>query len=268
MHRQIIAVLAVVALAPAGMARANLSIDVSPVRFELQAEPGSEYTNAVQVQNNGTEAVRLRAYVEDWHLDQEGTPLFEPAGTTLASAAPWISFAPRDFLVEPGQTQVVRFTVLVPERAVAHGFRAALLLESVPLNRAKSTGRLMHVRGRVACMLYITVGRPALSAEITSLSVVTKGDRPCLRMRVHNTGDAHFRLAGDVAYLVGECALCAPGKLPDVPVLPGSSRWVDIEIPEGGLVPEALARVTVDLADFGRLIGECTLEPTRASLGD
>lgn len=266
MYRQIIAALAVVTLAPVGMARADLSIDVSPVRFELQAEPGAEYTNAVQVQNNGTEPVRLRAYVEDWHLDQEGTPLFEPAGTTLASASAWLGFAPSDFLVEPGQTQVVRFTVLVPPRAVAHGYRAALLLESVPLNRAKPTGRLMQVRGRVACMLYITVGHPTLSAEITSLSVVARGDRPCLRMRVHNTGDAHFRLAGDVTCLLGESALGAPGKLPDVPVLPGTSRWVDIEIPEGGFAPEALARVTIDLADFGRLIGECMLEPARASM--
>ncbi len=125
----------------------------------------------------------------------------------------------------------------------------------------------MQVRGRVACMLYVTVGHPVVSAEITSLSVVTRDDHPCLRMQIYNTGAAHFRLAGDVACLIGERALCAPGKLPDVPVLPGTGRWVDIEIPEGGLAPEALARITVDLADFGRLIGECALDPVRASLG-
>lgn len=265
MPRHLLVLLAALLL-PVGTAWADLSIDVSPVRFELQAEPGSEYTNAVQVQNNGAEPVRLRASVEDWHLDQEGTPIFEPAGSTLASASPWISFAPNDFLVEPGQTQVVRFTLLVPGKAVAHGYRTALLLESVPLNRAKSTGRFMNVRGRVACMLYVTVGQPALSAEITSLSTVMRGDRCRLCMRIHNTGEAHFRLAGDVAFLVGEQPLGAPGALPDVPVLPGSARWVEMDVPEGCVGSDMFARVTVDLPGFGLLVGECSLEPARAAM--
>ncbi len=89
MHKQIIALLAVVVLAPAGVVRAELSIDVSPVRFELQAEPGAEYTNAVQVQNNGAEPVRLRAYVEDWHLDQDGN-----AATSSLREPPWLQRLP------------------------------------------------------------------------------------------------------------------------------------------------------------------------------
>ena len=113
-------------------------------------------------------------------------------------------------------------------------------------------------------MIYITVGTPTPLAEITSLSLIAREGRPHLRLRVHNAGEAHFRLSGTVDCLFAGTALGAPIRLPDVPILPGASRWVSVELPEDRVLANSLARVTVDLAGYGQLVGECPLGPVQA----
>ncbi len=245
----------------AGSARADLSIDVSPIRIEVRAKPGSEYTDAVRVQNTGDEPVRLKAYVEDWTLSQAGMPLFRPAGTISRSATSWIAWAPADFLIEPGQAEYVRFTLDVPPDTRAGGFHGALILESLPFSQGEPQRRAMFIRGRMAVMLYVAIGNPRREARIVSLSPVVREEGPCLRLEIQNTGEDFVRLAGDVVYFVDdpEMPMTERAELPDVPVLPGSSRTVEIEIPRAGWRDDALARVTLDLDGIGQLIGECPL---------
>ena len=86
----VIAFLLVITAAPALCA--DLSIDVSPLRVEAKAAPGSEYTNAIRVESSGIEPVRLRAYIEDWYLDEKGTPIFRAVGTVPGSSSPLHSY--------------------------------------------------------------------------------------------------------------------------------------------------------------------------------
>src|SRR5215510_1544010 len=101
---------------------ADMSIDVSPVRTHVTLHAGDEYTNSVRVQNSGLEPIRLRSYLEDWTLDEAGTPIFKPAGTERRTASLWIEAAPSDFLLEPGETKFVRFTAKVPENTPDGGY--------------------------------------------------------------------------------------------------------------------------------------------------
>ncbi|HET9234488.1 MAG TPA: hypothetical protein VFP10_10135, partial [Candidatus Eisenbacteria bacterium] len=149
MMRHTLFVIAVlVGFAP--QARADLSLDVSPIRIHVSLHAGDEYTNSVRVQNSGLEPVRLRAYLQDWSLDEGGTPFFHPAGTEKRTASLWIEAAPSDFLLEPGETKFVRFTAKVPGGAVDGGYYGSLILESLPLDRSVQGAMHMFVQGRIA----------------------------------------------------------------------------------------------------------------------
>jgi hypothetical protein len=54
--------------------------------------------------------------------------------------------------------------------------------------------------------------------------------------------------------------------LPDVPVLPGSRRWVELELSPLHMVADLMARINIDIADVGVLIGECPLDPSKVRL--
>lgn len=245
-------------------ARADLSIDVSPVRFELKGQAGGEYTDAVQVTNVAEDPVRLRSYVEDWDMTMEGTPRFLPIGGSRRSASNWIEASPSDFLLEPGQTEWVRFTIQVPSSLPDGAYYTALLLESMPLKEQRSPARQVFVRGRVAAMIYVTIGAPRRAAEIASMSMVTKEGKRFVRLEVRNTGDDVIRLAGQLECLAGQKTVAAPLELPDVPVLPGNRRRVDLEYPAVQWKSGDLARVAIDIPDVGRLVGDCPLNLTAA----
>jgi hypothetical protein len=253
-------IIALMLFAAASVASADMSMDVTPLRIRVLVDPGEEYTNAVQVTNSGEEPLRLRAYLEDWYLDEVGTPVFRPAGSLNRTASFWVETAPSDLLLRPGETEYVRFTVRVPEGMEEGGFHTSLLLESLPVNRAEKGGRQVFVQGRVACMVYVTVGNPHRSAEITDLASEDREGKRWIRLRVANTGEDFIRLAGDLNILAGRTNLGEPIQVPDVPVLPGAARWVEIEIPADQFAENATARVTIELDGIGTLVGETPLQ--------
>lgn len=247
-------------------ARGEMSLDVSPIRVTVRMEAGEEYTNALRVLNSGKDPVRLRAYLEDWYLDEVGTPIFRPAGTVDRTASPWVDVAPADFLLEPGQTEFVRFTIRVPKEIMEAGYHGTILLETLPLNRAESGQMQMFVQGRIACMMYVTVGNPTKAAAITELTTIRRAGQNYLRVQVANTGDDFIRLAGDMTVRRGDETVGIGTDLPDVPVLPGSRRWVELELSPELMAADLMARINIDIADVGVLIGECPLDPTKVQL--
>ena len=99
-------------------ATAQISVEVSPLRVELQSGPGSNSTQAVTLNNGSPDAMRVRARVTDWDLSRDGAPQFEGAKENSPySATGWIRVAPPEQVIEPGKEGTVRFTVTVPADA-------------------------------------------------------------------------------------------------------------------------------------------------------
>ncbi|MFC1572512.1 hypothetical protein ACFL6M_02825 [Candidatus Eisenbacteria bacterium] len=254
-----------VALTPSPSQALDMMLDVSPLRVHLQVKPGAEYTDAVSVTNTGSNPVRLRAYLSDWTLDEAGTPIFSKIGTEERSSSRWVDLAPADFLLEPGEIENVRFTIHVPEGVSEAGYHSALILENVPLDRSTIRTSRVFVQGRVACMLYVTVGNPPRSMKITSMSAGTRATGPYVDLVVENTGKAVLRLAGGVRLVVNDNEDGDIVELPDVPVLPGGSRRLLLDMPTRPTIGETLARVNIDLGEIGVLFGECPLEVDRVA---
>jgi P pilus assembly chaperone PapD len=247
-------------------AAADISLDVTPLRLELKVEAGGEYTDAIEVTNLGDAPVRLKAYLQDWFLDEVGTPNFQTVGLQPRTASPWVGAAPSDFLLDPGEAETVRFTVTVPGHATTGGYHASIMLETNPVQTLSPEERGVVIRGRVATILYVTVGEPEADVQIREMARLTREDgSEAVTLRLENTGGAFFRLAGALEMVAQDRDLLTSVELPDVPVLPGTTRTVTIDLPEG--VGNAfLARARIDVKGAGVLLGECRMNPVAGVL--
>lgn len=120
-------------LAPARFSAAQVSVEVSPLRVELQAGPGSTSTQAVTLNNAGTEPIRVRARLTDWTLARDGSPQFEgtPEGGPYSATA-WVRIAPPEQVLDPGKEGTVRFSLSVPADVSPAGYRTSILFEFHP----------------------------------------------------------------------------------------------------------------------------------------
>ena len=115
-------------------ARAQVAVEVSPLRVEMNAGTGgAPYTQAVTLTNRDKNAVRIRARVDDWYLSKDGTPQYVPAEATMPySAAAWTRVNPSEQVAQPGETVTVRFTTTTPSGTTPGGYRAAIMFEFGP----------------------------------------------------------------------------------------------------------------------------------------
>lgn len=221
--------LALVAAAPAA---AQISVEVSPLRVEMQATPGSSTTQAITVTNVGAEAIRVRATITDWDLSKDGAPQFEGAvAGGPFSATSWLRIAPPELVIEPGQQGTVRYSLSVPTDLQPAGYRTGVLFEfgpaaGDPLARA----RQVTVKSRIATLLYVNVGQPPMAGELTDLLVRTAGAQTQVVASVKNTSRRSVRTRGSLTVYDEAGRSVREVPVPDVPLLPQSERFVAIPV--------------------------------------
>ena len=243
------------------------SVEVTPLRVELKLVPGAAHTQAVMLKNESKKGLRIRARVDDWFLSKDGTPQFktvDPADPY--SAASWVRLNPPEQLVGPGATAVVRFTTNVPKETTEGGYRCAVMFEFDPLDADPGAkGRDVMFRGRVATLLYATVGTPIAAVELTDLQVRTLASRPAdVVATLKNTSRTHVRTKGTLVISDGDGRIVRQVQVPNVPVLPASER--DVSIPtaqesEAPLPPgKYRVEVRIDVGQSAVIVGETTFE--------
>lgn len=227
---------------------AQLSLEVSPVRAELQIEAGAAETNVLQVRNSGAKPMRVKIQPLDWQMNRQGEVSFARPGSTPGSLAPWLEINPTDFRVEPGQTKEVRYTLTVPGGTRAGGYRAAIAVEGMPAQPGVPEPKKMAVHGRFAVMVYETVGTPDLRARFTDFQVQPERKQVKFALTLTNAGTAHFRpKKSKVTIKNSQGQEVARVDIPDGPVLPGATRELtfaqDLNLPPGQYLAEAVLDV-------------------------
>ena len=261
--RPLIAALVLLAAAPAG---AQTSVEVSPLRVELKAAPGGTTTQAITVNNTGTEAVRVRAAISDWHLSRDGAPQFLEAADTKYSASAWTRVAPPEQVIPAGKEAVVRFTLTVPAGTVPGGYRTSVLFEFAPASAPPvARGQSVQVRSRIATLVYANVGEPPAAVDLIDLSPrIVAGQPPAIVAVLKNTGRRTVRTRGTLTLYDKTGAVISQTVVPDVPVLPESEREVAIvAIDKDKPAPppgEYRVEVRIDVGLPAVLVGETTLK--------
>lgn len=225
-------------------AAAKLDLEVAPIRAEHQIPAGVEETNVVEIWNRGNEPVRLRAYLQDWHLERRGALGFSRPGSQPRSLAPWLRLNPTDFQLRPGGRGEIRYTITVPATAAPGTYWTALLIEGQAVQAAPSPRRLA-LAGRVAVMVYETVGPLAVRGRFEDFQVSQAPGGLRFLLTLSNPGTVFFRPRR--SYIVirgGQGQEVARVEIPDIPVLPGTTQdlsWQqELNLPPGRYQAEAL----------------------------
>ena len=244
---------------------AQTSVEVSPLRLELKAAPGGSTTQAITVTNSGTEAVRVRVTVSDWHLSRDGAPQFVDASDPKYSATAWVRVAPPELVIDAGKEAIVRFTMTVPATVPPAGYRTGVLFEFGPPAAAAARGRDVSVRSRIATLIYANVGEPAVAVELTDLQVRRVPNQPLAIIAVlKNTSARGVRTKGTLTLYDKTGAVVSQTTVPDVPVLPESEREVLIPAinPDKPKPPpgEYRVEVKIDVGMPALIVGETTIK--------
>ena len=242
-RRALAAACTVLAVLTSSDARAQVSIEASPLRVELQAVPGASSTQAVTLTNVGKDPVRVRTSLSDWHLSFDGSPQFEePSPDRRYAAASWVRFAPPEFLIQGGSQGIVRFTVTVPENTDAAGYRTSLLFDFSPDEKPATRAKQVTVRSRIATLIYVHVAarpagspsgsgvHPPASVELLNLTVRPTPDETQLVAMLKNTSRRSVRTKGSVILYDRSGTAVREFPVPDVPVLPESEREVVVPV--------------------------------------
>lgn len=248
-------------------AAGQTSIEASPLRVEIQTEPGRTFTQAVTIRNPGIQTVRVRTSIADWHLSKEGAPQFEPpVPDRRYAAASWVRFAPPEFTLGAGKEGTVRFTLDVPAGAEPAGYRTALLFEFLPETPDPAAGRQVIVRSRIATLIYVNVGQPPSAIEMTNLEVRGSAEQTAIVAALRNSSRRTVRTKGTLVVYDGTGVAVAKIVVPDVPVLPESERELAIRAADAvaALLPGThRVELTLDLGMPALIVGETTLRVDR-----
>ena len=248
-------------------APAQVSVEVSPLRVELQTEPGGATTQAILIHNTGSEPVRVRASISDWHLSMSGAPQFAPAADARYSASSWTRLAPPEQVIEAGAEGMVRFTLAVPADAVAAGYRTGVLFEFGAVDSTSAArGHDVVVRSRIATLIYANVGQPPAAVDLEDLKPRLRPNQAAQVVALlKNTGQRTVRTRGTLTIFDRSGTKVAEVAVPDVPVLPESEREVAIDtndrdssrpLPAG----EYRVELRIDAGMAAVLVGETTFK--------
>jgi P pilus assembly chaperone PapD len=239
---------------------AQVSVEVSPLRVELQAGPGSTTTQPVTLTNYGKETVRIRARLTDWDLTRDGTPQFEGSDAGRYSATSWVRLAPPEQTIEPGASAIVRFSANLPEGVEPGGYRTGILFEFEPEARAAAPKRELAFKSRIATLIYINSGTSVAAAELVDVRVRPADSGVDVVATVKNSGRRTVRTKGTLQLFDASGALAREAVVPDVPLLPESERevTVPVAIAAASPLPPGLyrAELKLDLGLAAIIIGE------------
>jgi hypothetical protein len=207
---------------------AGVGITITPLTFELTANPGEAVSNSIRVSNASGAAVIFEMEVEDFtSAGEKGEVIVDPSSDETFSLKKWITTSPSRFTLESGQTQVVDFSINVPEGAEPGGHYGTVLA-SVK-GTIGVTGAA--ISPKVGSLILLSVSGPIREEmfvrEFTVPQFSQFGPVP-FKVRLENTGSVHVKPIGFVGISDMFGKRVADIELPQKRILPGNTREIDL----------------------------------------
>lgn len=143
---------------PAPSAIPEVSMVVSPPRYDITLNPGETTQKTVKITNNSpTKELILKAFVIDFIVqDDQGTPVKvteKASGRFLAS--PWFTLERNEIVIKPGQQETLSVIVAAPQNALAGGHYAGVFFEPVESRGQKAT--VSYTAAQVGALFAVTI---------------------------------------------------------------------------------------------------------------
>lgn len=215
---------------------ADRSLVVGPSRFDISLKPGESETYVVEVTNDGSDFAPVETLVEDLFVNPDGSPYYGPPSNGPHSCANWIRFNPAEFDLGPGQTQVVRFNVNVPETAV--GSKYAVIFFRTLSKTAGSNS--LGMSSKIGTIIVMDIpGTVPVRGDMTGLKVFPPNkkqadvDNYMTWIQMKNQGLAQFKVSGNIDYISTDKKTSVYSDHFDaITIVPGVTRDISIAGPK------------------------------------
>lgn len=167
-------------------------LQISPVRLDLDLEPGTTSTGTFEVQNTGLKAYDFVLGVDPYSVTDENYSIDSETRTAYTDIVDWITFSQNEGHVEPNQNQEITVTVTVPDDVPAGGQYAMIYAEMVRDDELESTG--VAVNHRVALLVFSEVeGNTRREGQVLETKIPSILFNPPITATslVENTGNVH-----------------------------------------------------------------------------
>lgn len=223
---------------------APIDISMAPPKMEFHLKPKKKVREVIDIENNGFKSVRLKVYVTGFSIRENGDLVF---ARDAHSAESWIKVAPGEMTIKPYDYGTVRYEIAVPEGASRSSCTASIMIEEMlpPEESQKQTQFIL--KGRMAHIVYVNVGKPDYQGQIGSFHVEEElGILKC-SLNIQNDGDYYFRTKGSLTIQLDKKKI-KEIPLPNIPILCHKKRNLEFSAATDDLAPgKYLASLTVDI---------------------
>ena len=210
-------------------AQSGQGVGISPLTFELTANPGDIIVNELKVYNPNESTIGIKMEIEDFRVTgEEGHVKLEPAETESYSIATWITTDPETFILGPREQRFVTFTIKIPDNAEPGGHYGSVLAGTTAVVGEEFLGAT--VAGRVGALVLLSVSgevRENLIVKEFHDSGYHEYGPVDFTMRFENTGTIHVRPKGYITIVNWLGIKVADIEIPPRNVLPNSIRKIE-----------------------------------------
>ena len=176
----------------------NYDVTVSPVFFDLSANPSSSVSDKIRIRNNTSSPLPIRIEVKRLTGDVNGDLTLKTDNSDNSMS--WIKFQALNFVAKPLEWTDVPFTIDIPKEA-AYGYYYAITFVNDTNSPLGKTGAA--ITGAAAVPVLLNVRKEGAKAEAKVINFSTKQDvyeyLPVdFAVKVENTGNIHVRPHGNI----------------------------------------------------------------------
>ena len=230
---------------------ADLSLGLSPMREEFRLAAGESVTRVLRLSNASKDAVRVRAEVLDFHIDDTLTPQFAKHFPTEAifSCRSWLRVNPMETDLQPESGMTVRYTLIVPPDTPEGGYHCAAGFRTLAFRQSDKPGTSIRSAVRVVAAFYVLVGEPVIDGSPTGLGLAydPATGRWQAVLTIENRGRRYFRPSGELELLNGRAETVETAEIPPIPVLPRRKQRVPMLLEKVEAGRSYTLRLQIDL---------------------
>ncbi len=203
---------------------AQAQIQISPLVIETEARQGKAQ-GVINITNTSNQTFRARVYTLPFTYNQDG---FEELKSSPQDLSPYLTFSPRELVLEPGQTRQIRaISRFLPSSAKGE-YRAVIFTEDLQEITTTNSNQTIGVTPRIGVTVYVRHGdaAPNLKVESASYNAQTKK----ISLQVKNSGNATVRPNIDWK-LQNSAGKQADGEIDAYTVIAEGKRNIQIDLP-------------------------------------
>ena len=228
---------------------------VEPARFIIEMEAGSRVTEVITISNTSSRRLDLYANYYDWELNSDYELVTFEQGSIPESLEGLLRFNPRSFSLEPGEKQMVRFTVSFPEEEIERFERRGIIFFEHE-DEFADQGVGASVTSMVGATVYAIPQGAGFTFYLQEGIVFRADDAYRAAVLMFNDGSRHVRFNIDYKIINANGQMVEEGRSEERIVLPKESRGIDFHLTEDLSPGQYELLLTFQLVGFQESLSE------------